>query len=142
MSSASVSILATIEDVTTTLFDIEKYPEWSTSIKRAEVLERDSQGRVAKAKLTIDAGAMKDRVTLIYDWSAAPARLEFSLDEADLLTQMDGAYVINAIDTETTAVSYELNVAISMPLPAMMIRKAEKTTIDQVLAQLKAHLEG
>lgn len=142
MSSASVSILATIEEVTATLFDIEKYPEWSTSIKRAEVLERDSQGRVAKAKLTIDAGAMKDRVTLIYDWSAAPARLEFSLDEADLLTQMDGAYVIKAIDTETTAVSYELNVAISMPLPAMMIRKAEKTTIDQVLAQLKAHLEG
>jgi len=29
-----------------------------------------------------------------------------------------------------------------MPIPAMIRTKAEKTVIDQALAQLKAHLEG
>ena len=29
-----------------------------------------------------------------------------------------------------------------MPIPAMMRQKAEKTTIDQALTQLKASLEG
>jgi len=29
-----------------------------------------------------------------------------------------------------------------MPIPAMMRQKAEKSTIDAALAQLKTHLEG
>jgi hypothetical protein len=35
-----------------------------------------------------------------------------------------------------------MGVEISMPIPAMMRKKAEQTTIDQALDQLKSHLEG
>jgi len=55
---------------------------------------------------------------------------------------MDGSYSIKAIDEDTTQVTYELGVSLSMPIPAMMRTKAEKTTIDQALAQLKAALEA
>jgi hypothetical protein len=85
---------------------------------------------------------MKDRPTLDYDWSQAPNKISFSLDEADLLTSMDGIYTITAVDEDTTEVTYELGVALSMPVPAMMRRKAEKATIDAALAQLKSHLEA
>ena len=121
---------------------LENYPKWSSSIKSVEVVNRDDQGRATKVKMTIDAGMMKDRVILDYDWSEAPARLSFSLDDADLLTGMDGAYIIKSIDEESTEVTYELTVSLSMPIPAMMRQKAEKTTIDQALAQLKATLEA
>jgi hypothetical protein len=92
--------------------------------------------------MSIDAGMMKDRVTLDYDWSKAPDALSFSLDEADLLTGMDGSYSLKSIDGETTEVTYELGVSLSMPIPAMMRQKAEKATIDAALAQLKTHLES
>ncbi len=141
MSSSTVIVDADLASVSATLFEIEKYPEWSGAIKKVEVLERDEQSRVTKAKIVIDAGALKDSVTLSYDWSQAPMRLEFSLEDANLLTKMDGAYLLKAIDADTTSVTYELEVGISMPIPAMMIRKQEKTTIDQALAQLKSHLE-
>jgi hypothetical protein len=85
---------------------------------------------------------MKDRPVLDYDWSQAPNKLSFSLDEADLLTSMDGVYTISAIDEDTTEVTYELEVALSMPVPAMLRQKAEKATIDAALAQLKSHLES
>jgi hypothetical protein len=91
---------------------------------------------VAKAKLSIDAGMMKDRVTLDYDWSAAPLALSFSMDEADLLTQMDGTYTLKAIDEDTTQVTYELTVAVSLPVPSMMITKAQQQTIDAALKEL------
>jgi hypothetical protein len=39
-------------------------------------------------------------------------------------------------------VSYELTVALSMNVPAMMRQKAERSTIDLALSQLKAKLEG
>jgi uncharacterized membrane protein len=141
-SRATVTIDAPLAAVTQALFMLENYPKWYSSIKSVEVVNRDDQGRATKVKMTIDAGMMKDRVILDYDWSEAPARLSFSLDDADLLTGMDGAYIIKSIDEESTEVTYELTVSLSMPIPAMMRQKAEKTTIDQALAQLKATLEA
>ena len=141
-SSSTISIDAPLASVTEALFALEKYPEWSSSIKSAEAMARDDQGRITKVKMSIDAGMMKDRVILDYDWSGAPTHLSFSLDDADLLTGMDGSYTIKSIDEDTTEVTYELAVSLSMPIPAMMRQKAEKATIDSALAQLKATLEA
>ena len=141
-SKSVVTIEAPIEQVQKTLFELDKYPEWSTQIKSSEALDRDDQGRVTKVKMSIDAGMMKDRLTLDYDWSQAPSKLSFSLEDADLLTGMDGIYTIASIDEDTTEVTYELEVSLSMPIPAMMRQKAEKATIDAALAQLKSHLEA
>ena len=142
LSKSLISIDAPIEAVQKALFELDKYPEWSSQIKSAEGLAHDDQGRITKVKMTIDAGMMKDRPVLDYDWSQAPNKLSFSLDEADLLTSMDGVYTISAIDADTTEVTYELGVARSMTVPAMMRQKAEKATIDAALAQLKSHLEA
>jgi hypothetical protein len=92
--------------------------------------------------MSIDAGMMKDRPTLDYDWSETPNKLSFSLEDADLLTGMDGIYSFKSIDEDTTEVTYQLEVSLSMPIPAMMRQKAEKATIDAALSQLKTHLEG
>ena len=141
LSTSTISIDAPLESVRAILFDLAGYPSWSTAIKSAEVKQSDDQGRATSVKVSIDAGMMKDRVLLNYDWSQAPERLEFSLEEADLLTAMNGAYITKALDADTTSVTYELGVEVSMPIPAMMRTKAEKATIDQALAQLKAHAE-
>ncbi len=141
-SKSTISIDAPITAVQEALFALDKYPEWSTQIKSAEAIARDDQGRITKVKMSIDAGMMKDRPTLDYDWSGAPSKLSFSLDDADLLTGMDGIYSIKSVDEDTTEVTYELEVSLSMPIPAMMRQKAEKATIDAALSQLKTHLEG
>ncbi|MSO43202.1 MAG: polyketide cyclase / dehydrase and lipid transport [Candidatus Planktophila sp.] len=141
-SSSTISIDAPLAAVTEALFALEKYPEWSTSIKAVEVVARDEQGRPIKVKMTIDTGMMKDRVILDYDWSQAPTRLSFSLDDADLLTGMDGTYSVKSIDEDTTEITYELTVSLSIAIPAMMRQKAEKATIDAALAQLKVTLEA
>ncbi len=142
LSTSTITIDAPIDAVRAILFDLASYPTWSTAIKSAEVKETDDQGRATSVKVSIDAGMMKDRVLLNYDWSAAPDRLEFSLEDADLITAMIGAYITKAIDADTTSVTYELGVEVSMPIPAMMRTKAEKATIDQALAQLKEHAEN
>ena len=141
-TTSTISIAATADDVRAVLFDIANYPTWSTSFKSATVIESDAQGRPTQVKLSVDAGALKDKPTLNYDWSKAPARLEFSLEDADLLTEMTGAYIIKDNGDDTTDVTYELTVGLSMPVPAMMRQKAEKSTIDLALKQLKEKLEN
>jgi uncharacterized membrane protein len=141
MSRSTIVIEAPMSQVSEVLFDLEKYPDWSDSITKVKVTERDEGGRVTGATLTIAAGAVKDEVSLSYNWDGAPGRLEFELEDANLLTKMDGAYILKDLGDETE-VTYELSVGLSMPIPQMMITKQEKTTIDQALAQLKEHCEG
>ena len=144
MSSAStstVSIAASADEVRAVLFDVASYPSWSTSFKSVTVLESDGQGRPTQVSMSVDAGALKDKPTLNYDWSAYPDRLDFSLEDADLLTQMSGAYIVKDNDDETE-VTFELTVALSMPVPEIMRTKAEKSTIDLALKQLKEKLEN
>jgi carbon monoxide dehydrogenase subunit G len=140
-STASVEVEAPLAEVAATLSNIAAYPTWLTSIKKVDVEESDGEGRVVKATVSIDAGVMKDRATLVYDWSSAPAEISFSLDEADLMTAMNGKYTLKAIDADTTLVTYELGVELSLPVPRMMISKTEKSTIDQALKELQAQFE-
>ena len=144
MSSAStstVSITASADEVRAVLFDIASYPSWSTSFKSVTVLESDGQGRPTQVSMSVDAGALKDKPTLNYDWSAYPDRLDFSLEDAHLLTQMSGGYIVKDNGDETE-VTFELTVALSMPVPDIMRTKAEKSTIDLALKQLKEKLEN
>ena len=141
MSRSTIVIEAPLSQVSEVLFDLEKYPDWSDSITKVKVTERDDAGRVTGAVMSISAGALKDDVTLTYNWDGAPTRLEFELEDANMLTKMDGAYILKDLGDETE-VTYELSVGVSMPIPQMMITKQEKSTIDQSLAQLKEHCEG
>lgn len=142
LSSGTVTIEAPIAEVEKALFGLAKYPEWSTSIKSVDVLATDDQGRLTTGKFVIEAGVLKDKVTLDYDWSEAPSKLSFSFNDADMLTGMEGSYSIKKIDEDTTQVTYEMGVELPMPIPAMMRKKNEQATIDQALQQLKSHLEG
>ncbi len=141
VTTSTVTIAAAADDVRAVVFDIANYPSWSTSFKAVEVLTSDGQGRPTQVKMGVDAGALKDKPTLNYDWSAFPDRVEFSLEDADLLTEMSGSFIVkdNGDETEVTS---ELTVALSMPVPEMMRKKAEKSTIDLALKQLKEKLEN
>ena len=140
-TSSTVTIAASADDVRAVLFDIANFPTWSTSFKSVTVLASNGEGRPTQVKLSVDAGALKDKPTLNFDWSAYPDRVDYSLEDADLLTDMTGAYIVKDYGDETE-VTFELTVALSMPVPEMMRTKAEKATIDLTLKQLKEKLEN
>lgn len=142
VSKATVTIDAPMSLVSEILKNINDYPTWSSTIKSVTVDETDGNGYPVKVTLVVDAGVMKDRPTLSYDWSQAPAKISFSLDDADLMTEMTGVYLVKDNGDETTDVTYELTVNLSMPVPAMMRKKAEQATIDLALSQLKKRAEG
>jgi ribosome-associated toxin RatA of RatAB toxin-antitoxin module len=140
-TESTIRIEAPFADVVEVVTDLAKYPEWASSIKRVEVLESDSEGRPSKAKLTVDAGPLRDSVTLQYDWSLAPGQLSWTLLDAELLTTMDGAYIITEADEDSTEVTYRLEVDVAMPMLSMLKRKAEQAVVDVALKELKKRVE-
>ena len=139
-SSNSISIEAPVDEVAALLADLENFPTWSSAIKSVEVHDRDSSGRPTSATIKIEAGVLKDRAKLNYDYSNFPKEISFSLEEADLMTEMTGSYEISG-DGDETEVTYRLHVEVSMPVPEIMRKKAEMATIDAALSQLKKKLE-
>lgn len=141
-SSNSTTIDAPASEVSAVLADLENYPTWTSAIKKVEVHERDSNNRPVKVTVTVDAGVLKDRAQLSYDWSKLPNEIAFSLDEADMMTEMTGSYQIKDNGDDTSTVTYSLTTQISMPVPEMMRKKVEMSTIDAALSQLKKKIEG
>ena len=141
MTISKILIEASADDVRRVLFDIAAYPEWSRSIKGAKVESSDDQGRPVRIQLTIEAGMLRDKPTLDYDWSGAPDKVSFSLVDADLLTQMDGLYTVKSLGDETE-VTYELTSDVSMPIPKPMLHSAEEGIIKAALQELKEKIEG
>ena len=140
-TQASATIEAPLADVNAVISDLANYPTWSSAITAVKVVESDAQGRATKVEMKVNSGPLRDTVVLDYEWSAAPEQISFSLSDADLLTGMDGFYKLEA-DGDETILTYALTVELNMPVPAMMRQKAEKAFIDQVLKELKAHIEG
>ena len=141
-SSNSTTIDAPASEVSAVLADLENYPTWTSAIKKVEVHERDSNNRPVKVTVTVDAGVLKDRAQLSYDWSKLPNEIAFSLDEADMMTEMTGSYQIKDNGDDISTVTYSLTTQISMPVPEMMRKKVEMSTIDAALSQLKKKIEG
>lgn len=142
LSSSTITIEAPADEVSAILKDLAGYPNWSTSIKSVQIQETDGSGNPIKVSVKVEAGPLKDIATLNYDWSAAPGKIAFTLEDANLLTEMTGAYLVKDNGDDTTDVTYQLKVGISMPVPEMMRKKQEEATIQLSLNQLKARAEG
>ncbi|MET8751592.1 SRPBCC family protein [Streptomyces sp. NPDC059104] len=140
-TSSSITIEAAPADVMAVIADFARYPEWTGEVKEAEVLATDAEGRAAKVRLLLDAGAIKDDHTLAYSWKGQD-EVSWTLDKSQMLRQLDGSYRLAPLEGGRTEVTYQLTVDVKIPMLGMIKRKAEKVIIDRALAGLKKRVEA
>ncbi|HZU55704.1 MAG TPA: SRPBCC family protein [Actinocrinis sp.] len=140
---ASIQIGAPAADIMAVIADLPAYPEWTGEVKQAEVLQQDpASGRAARVRLSIDAGALRDRQVLDYTFDGDRA-VHWTLVEGDMLRSLEGSYVLTPADGgAATNVEYTLAVDAKIPLFGMMKTKIEKVIIDRALAGLKKRVEA
>jgi ribosome-associated toxin RatA of RatAB toxin-antitoxin module len=142
-TESSIAIAAPAQAVMAVIADLEAYPEWNDEVKEVEVLSvfDDEDERPAEVRFVLDAGAIKDEYTLEYEWDD-DAEVRWSLVSGQLLTMMDGTYLLVDNGDGTTDVTYRLAVDVKIPMIGMIKRKAEKVIIDRALKGLKKRVEG
>jgi len=139
-TTSSIVIRVPRKDVMAVIADFAAYPEWATGVRGAEVLSLDG-GRASAVRFTLDAGVIKDRYVLGYDWDD-DARVRWNLTEAgSVVSEMSGGYEL-AERGDDTEVTYDLTVGIKVPMPGLLKRRAEKTIIDTALKGLKSRAEA
>ncbi len=137
-TESSIVIEATSSAILEVIADLSAYPQWSEGITSVEVLKTDKE-RPTLARFVLDAGIIKDTYELSYTWK--PDFVEWHLDDATVLSLMDGSYSLRTLSDSTTEVAYALTVDIKIPMLGMLKRKAEKTIIDTALKGLKTRVE-
>ena len=140
---ASIEIGAPAAAVMAVIADLPAYPEWTGEVKQAEILATDpDSGRAARVRLSIDAGALRDRQVLAYTFDGDRA-VYWTLVEGEMLRSLEGSYVLTPAETGgATTVEYTLAVDAKIPLFGMMKSKVEKVIIDRALAGLKKRVEA
>ncbi|NHA67069.1 SRPBCC family protein [Phycicoccus flavus] len=141
---SSVDIAAAPGEVLDVIADFETYPQWAEQVKECRVLSEDGDGWADQVEFVLDAGAIKDRYVLEYDWNVGEdgtGVISWHLVRADLLKGLTGSYTLESVG-EGTRVTYDLEVDLTMPMIGMLKRKAEKHIISTALTELKKRVEG
>ncbi|GAA2108682.1 SRPBCC family protein [Kitasatospora saccharophila] len=137
---SSIVIDATPAEVMAVIADFAAYPQWTGEVKEIDVLEAGPDGRAAKVRLLLDAGAIRDEHTLAYTWDG-DREVSWTLVSSQMLRALDGSYAL-APAGKGTEVTYQLAVDVKIPMLGMIKRKAEKVIIDRALAGLKKRVES
>lgn len=140
-TQSSITIQAPAAEVMRVIADFSAYPDWTSEVKSAQVLERGPAGRAEVVRFVIDAGVLKDEYSLRYVWKG-DERVTWSLLDGSVLTELDGSYELTEDESGATQVVYRLSVGLALPMLGMMKRRAERVIIDRALSGLKTHIEG
>ncbi|MBA2573179.1 MAG: SRPBCC family protein [Actinomycetota bacterium] len=139
-TTSSLDVAADPASVMSVIADFESYPSWATGVKSAEVISSYPDGRAREVSFVLDAPPIEDEYTLLYQWDGV-ARVSWSLVRATMLKAMAGAYILRPRG-ESTQVSYQLTIDLTIPMIGMLKRKGEKVIIETALKGLRQRVES
>lgn len=140
-STASIDIAATPEAIIGVIADVERYPEWTPGIEKAEVLSvYEEDERPCEVQFTMSQTGLTDVQVYEYDWDGA-ARVEWHLTSGKAVKALAGSYTLTPKGSSTT-VTYALSVDLAVSVPGIIKRRTEKTIIDAALKGLKRRVEA
>ena len=146
-STQSITIDAAPAEVMAVIADFANYPQWTGSVKQAQVLETGPDGRARRVAFTLDAGIVRDQYELSYVWSGddTALRVEWDLVSGQMMRAQHGSYDLRADgvgDAARTYVTYTLSVDLIIPMLGLLKRKAERVVMDTALNELKKRVES
>jgi hypothetical protein len=138
-TTSTIMIAVPRDIIMNVIADFAAYPDWA-GVHSAEVLgEPDADGRARIVRFELDAGIIKDRFVLGYQWQGdEQARWELA-EPGSVISQMSGAYLLAGRDG-STEVTFELAAGVRIPLIGPVRRQVEKAIIGAALKGLAARV--
>lgn len=137
----STVVNASVGSVMAVISDFDSYPEWSTSIRVAEILSVGADGRPDRVRFALEAGAIVDDYVLVYSWSADNRSVEWRLESSALQRSQKGSYRLEPVEGGTR-VDYELELELVVPVIGRLRSRAERRILGDALSELKRRAES
>ncbi len=137
--SFSVEIAAPIERCIEVLLDFPRYPDWSSPILEARVVETDDQGRARLVAFALDMRIRTIRYTLEYTYDL-PARASWRLSEGDVAA-VDGSYEFESLPDGNTRATCTQVIDVGFWIPGPLRRMAERQALRDSVVEFKTEVE-
>jgi ribosome-associated toxin RatA of RatAB toxin-antitoxin module len=140
-AEGAAEVHATPAEVMAVVADFDAYPEWVAGLEEVEVLQRDRRGRGTRVAFRLRTPMGEQAYTLAYRYQPRDAGVSWSYVEGTL-EDLAGSYTLEAAGDGATRVTYQLEVALGMPLPGLVRRQAARQVVRSALGDLKRRVES
>lgn len=131
---------ASAESIMAIVADFEAYPQWNEEIKGCWILARYDDGR--PSQLRLDTSVMGNDGTYIQAvYYPGPNQIQTVMQQGPIFTKQEQLFA--AVDMgSSTLLSVQMDVEVSMPVPAVMVKKVVNDALDHLAGNLKARAEA
>ncbi len=123
--------------------DLERAPEWQSSLVSVDVLERDGEGRPTLVETVSDAKMKTIRAVLRFSY-APPQRID-TVQEKGELKALTGRWTFEEIGPDRTRATYALEVdpgrMLGMLLRGPAVDRVREVLIERAAEELKVRAE-
>jgi ribosome-associated toxin RatA of RatAB toxin-antitoxin module len=135
-----VEIAASPVECFEVILDFESYPEWSSVIERARIVERDKHGIGRLVEFHLDMKVRSLRYVLEYAYKRS-TELRWHSVEGDIQS-IEGYYHFRKLGPTVTETTCRQEIQLGFWLPGPLRRLAERTALRQSVEEFKAAVEG
>jgi uncharacterized membrane protein len=121
------------------ILEFERYPEWSSAIDSARILERDKAGIGRIVEFHIDMKIRSVRYVLEYAYKQ-PTELTWHSIDGDV-EAIEGRYRFRKLGPARTEASCRQEIQLGFWVPGPIRKLAERTALKQSVTEFKADVE-
>jgi ribosome-associated toxin RatA of RatAB toxin-antitoxin module len=121
------------------ILDFERYPDWSSAVERARILERDKAGVGRIVEFHIDMKIRSVRYVLEYAYKR-PTELTWQSVDGDV-ESIEGYYHFRSLGAATTEATCRQEIQLGFWVPGPLRTLAERTALRQSVNEFKTEAE-
>ena len=137
--SKTVEVSAPAEQIMSIVADFEAYPEWNEEIKGCWILARYDDGRPSQLRLDTSVQGM-DGTYIQAVYYPGANQIQTVMQQGDLFSKQEQVFAVVEMGA-TTLLTVDLDVEVSMPVPAMLVKKVVNDALDHLANNLKTRAE-
>ena len=138
--SKTVEVEASAEAILAIVADFESYPQWNTEIKGCWILARYEDGRPSQLRLDTSVQGM-DGTYIQAVYYPGENQIQTVMQQGDLFSKQEQMFSVVAMGP-TSLLTVDLDVEVSMPVPAMMVKKVVNDALEHLAENLKKRAES
>ena len=137
--SKTLEVGADAASILAIVADFESYPQWNDEVKGVWVLARYDDGR--PSQLRIDTEIQGHQGTFIQAvYYPGPAQIQTVMQQGELFTKQNQVFSVVEMGP-SSLLTVDLEVEISLAVPAMMVKKLVNDALEHLAGNLKSRAE-
>ncbi|GLP73025.1 cyclase [Mycobacterium antarcticum] len=137
--SKTVEVGASAEAIMAIVADFEAYPQWNEEVKGCWILARYDDGRPSQLRLDTSVQGM-DGTYIQAVYYPGENQIQTVMQQGDLFSKQEQRFAVVAMGP-TSLLTVDLDVELSMPVPAMMVKKVVNDALEHLAGNLKTRAE-